>query len=86
MCYRNDRVTLSRGQLTAATLLLPGVAILNRKTISLSRDGQYKLRRGLGVRGDHENVPLSIPEVKMEVKPLVKPPWTLRAKGIGLTG
>ena len=86
MCYRNDRVTLSRGQLTAATLLLPGVAILNRKTVSLSRDGQNKLRRGLGVRGDHENVPLSIPEVKMEVKPLVKPPWTLRAKGIGLTG
>ena len=42
MCYQNDRVTLSPGQLTAATLVLPGVAILNRKTISLSRDGQYQ--------------------------------------------
>ena len=57
--------------------MLPGGAILNRKTISLSRDGQYSKPLGLEVRVDNENVALAIPEGKMEVKPLVKPPWTL---------
>lgn len=53
------------------------MAVLNRKTISLSRDGQYAAHTRLEVRLDYENVTLVIPEGKMEVKPLVKPPWTL---------
>ena len=53
------------------------MAVLNRKTISLSRDGQYAAHTRLEVRLDYENITLVIPEGKMEVKPLVKPPWTL---------
>ena len=50
---------------------------MNRKTISLSRDGQYAAHMRLEVRLDCQHITLVIPEGKMEVKPLVKPPWTL---------